>query len=201
MLSPDVGPRNDSRPADTQISRRTSVCKHHDEFIEPRQHDNEEQWHGLIAFASSKEHSRAENRPAHIEAQCTECATEVKDGDDKNQTALPQRTPDSYRAGTSSPYAGGTGITPRGEFHDVLERPKCSRPRDTAAKPNPRVFEEKDQAHRRGVQAKTTSYRSKWLAIPTRRVWGTARHTTGRVESGVHRRSMFPLSRYEDKLI
>jgi hypothetical protein len=43
ILSLDVGPRNDSRLADTQISRRTSVCKHYNKFIKPRQHNNKEQ--------------------------------------------------------------------------------------------------------------------------------------------------------------
>ena len=186
---PDVGRRKDGHPADPQIPRRASVCG---------QLDHQEQWHSPIAVDPFKEHSRAENCPVDIKARCLDCAIEVEDRDDKDQMVRPQKTLDSYQAGTSFTYARKTGTTPQGEFDDVLETHKCSRHRGTVTKPHSTVFEEEHRVHRLEVKAETGVGSDKWLAIPTGRACDTTRHTTGRAELGIYQRSVFPFSRKED---
>jgi hypothetical protein len=77
--SMDIGLRNDGRRANLPTARRTSFCMHYDESIELHRLDHEEQWHGLSTSESSKEHSRAENRPGLIEARYPDDA-KMEDG-------------------------------------------------------------------------------------------------------------------------
>jgi hypothetical protein len=60
------------------------MCRHSDEIVELGQLGTQE-WHSPIAFESFKEHSQTTNHPVHIEARCTDCATEAKDRDDTHQ--------------------------------------------------------------------------------------------------------------------